>query len=132
VGTDPERPEAEAVLHEAAESGLDLVGKTTIGQLGAVLEQCTVTIANDGGVAHLSAAAGTPVVAIFGPSNDDAWRPLLSTVIASDIPCRPCFYRGFERGLPNGCETRECLALVTPKAVAMAAVDYLERASVAV
>jgi heptosyltransferase-2 len=132
VGTDVERAEADEVASVLGDRALNLVGETSVGELGAVLERCSVTIANDGGVAHLSASVGTPVVAVFGPSNDRAWRPLLGTVVAADLACRPCFYRGFERGLPDGCATRECLALVTPCMVASAACDYVERAGAAV
>ena len=74
----------------------------------------------------MAAAVGTPVVSVFGPSNDRAWRALTSTVVAAELPCRPCFYRDRERGLPAGCCTRECLTLVTPEAVAEAALAVLE------
>lgn len=129
VGTCSEQVEANDAAEALGARAVNLCGKTTVGELGAVLERCAVTIANDGGVAHLSAAVGTPVVTIFGPSNDRAWRPLLGTVVASNLACRPCFYRDFERGLPAGCATRECLALVTPRMVAAAALPYVERAT---
>lgn len=132
VGTHAEAEIAHMVAAGLPNRAINLVGMTSVGELGAVLELCAVTIANDGGVAHLSAAVGTPVVAVFGPSNDRAWRPLLGTVVASDIACRPCFYREFERGLPAGCATRECLALVTPGMVARAAVSYVEQSTAAV
>ncbi len=132
VGTSVEADEADEMAVALGGRAVNLAGRTSIGELGGVLERCTVTIANDGGVAHLSAAVGTPVVTIFGPSNDRAWRPLLGTVVASDIACRPCFYREFERGLPNGCATRECLALVSPRMVVDAVLPYVERATAAV
>lgn len=123
VGTENERSEAAEVAARVGRPIIDLVGKTSIGELGAVLERAACLIANDGGVAHLSAAVGTPVAAIFGPSNDRAWRPLVGRVIATDLPCRPCFYRDFSRGLPGGCATRECLAQISPGSVATVALD---------
>lgn len=132
VGTESEAAEAGEVAAALGDHAVNLTGQTSVGQLGAVLERCAVTIANDGGVAHLSAAVGTPVVTIFGPSNDRAWRPLLGTVVASNLACRPCFYRDFERGMPEGCATRECLALVTPAMVARAALAHVERGVAAV
>ncbi|HZU14146.1 MAG TPA: glycosyltransferase family 9 protein [Chloroflexota bacterium] len=122
VGTGADREAADAVLNALDIAAVDLVGQTGIEQLAAVLARCAVLIANDGGVAHLAAAVGCPVVTVFGPSNDAAWRPLSGTVVAADLPCRPCFYRGFERGLPNGCATRECLSLVPAARVAAEAV----------
>lgn len=126
VGTDQEAAEIAEVKASLVGRALDLGGRTSVGTLAAVLKRCELLIANDGGVAHLSAAAGTPVVSIFGPSNDRAWRPLLGAVVSSEIPCRPCFYRDQDRGLPNGCSTRECLAQVTPSMVARAASCILE------
>jgi heptosyltransferase-2 len=100
---------------------LDLVGRTSVGELAAVLQRCALLIANDSGVGHLAAAVGTQVVSVFGPSNDDAYRPLTAQVVSVNLPCRPCLYRDFERGLPNGCGSRRCMELVTPSMVATAA-----------
>lgn len=100
---------------------LDLVGRTSVGELAAVLQRCALLIANDSGVGHLAAAVGIQVISIFGPSNDDAYRPLTAKVVSVDLPCRPCLYRDFERGLPTGCESRRCMELVTPSMVAAAA-----------
>ena len=44
-----------------------------------------MTLANDGGVGHLAAASGCPVVSVFGPSNDRAWAPLGAMVVAADF-----------------------------------------------
>jgi ADP-heptose:LPS heptosyltransferase len=120
VGTDTDRVATDRVMEVLGDSAVNLTGKTGLGVLAAVLEQCEVLIANDGGVGHVAAAVGTPVVSVFGPSNDRAWRPLGSTVVAADLGCRPCFYRDIATGLPDGCATHECLALVTPRDVVRA------------
>jgi ADP-heptose:LPS heptosyltransferase len=54
---------------------LNLVGKTTVGQLAAVLRRCDLLVGNDGGVMHIATAVDTPVVAVFGPTNHRAWGP---------------------------------------------------------
>lgn len=125
VGTELDAAAAEEVVQRLPGRAVSLVGDTTVRELAAILRRSDLLLANDGGVAHVAAAVGTPVVAVFGPSNDRAWRPLTATVVASDIPCRPCFYRDLERGLPAGCTTRECLVLVTPRMVADAALRIL-------
>jgi heptosyltransferase-2 len=132
VGTVEDRDAADHVTERLGSRALNLVDSTSIRVLGAVLERCELVLANDGGVAHLAAAVGTPVVAIFGPSNDRAWRPLLGRVVAADLPCRPCFYRDHGRGLPNGCATRECLSQVTPEAAATAALELMGERRLAV
>jgi ADP-heptose:LPS heptosyltransferase len=131
VGTEDERTEGDEVFAMLGHRAVNLIGKTSVGELAAILERCTVLIANDGGVSHLAAAVGTPVAAVFGPSNDRAWRPSTGTVIAVDLPCRPCFYRDFERGHPEGCGSRECLQLVTPAMAADATLSIVRSRAVA-
>lgn len=125
VGTAEDSEAGNVVLAALQGQATNLLGHTSLGVLGAILQRCTLLLANDGGVAHVASAVGTPVVAVFGPSNDRAWRPLASVTVSAELPCRPCFYRDFSTGLRNGCSTRECLALVTPHAVAAAALDVL-------
>lgn len=131
LGTEEDAQASREVLGAAGSDAIDLCGKTDIGELGAVLERCSLLIANDGGVAHVAAAVGTPVITIFGPSNHRAWHPIGGTVLRAAVPCQPCFYRDFERGKPNGCRTRECLTLVTPTTVMLAAADILRERTVA-
>ena len=44
-------------------------------ELAAVLERCTLFLGNDSGVTHLAAAAGAPVVAVFGQASPAIWEP---------------------------------------------------------
>ncbi len=107
---------------------LDLTGQTTLGETAAVLRECALLVSNDSGLAYLAAAAGTPVVAVFGPSNDRAWGPYPPSrhrVVRASLPCSPCFYRGKQLGTPQGCATRDCLRLVTPDMVVAAAEELL-------
>ena len=43
--------------------------------LACYLAEARVYIGNDSGVTHLAAAAGTPVVALFGPTDPAVWAP---------------------------------------------------------
>lgn len=54
---------------------LNLTGKLTWGETGAVLERCDLCLGNDTGAIHLAVAVGTPVVAIFGPSDPRMYGP---------------------------------------------------------
>ncbi len=104
--------------------------------LGALISRCRLVVANDSGPVHIATAVGTPVVAIFGPSNDRAWGPYPAAdpkhqVAREVLACVPCIHRGHEFGTPQGCAARTCLAILEPDAV-LAAVDRalsLERAA---
>lgn len=107
-----------------------LAGRTTLRQLAALLRRAAVFIGNDSGVMHVATAVGTPVVAVFGPSNHRAWGPYTggtdvgqprSTVVRVDLPCSPCLYPGSDHGNRWGCATMDCLRLVTPEMVVAAA-----------
>lgn len=65
--------------------------------LAALLRRCRVALTNDSGIMHLSCAAGTPVVAIFGPTSPRlGFAPALpgSRVICDDVFCSPCSLHG--------------------------------------
>lgn len=114
---------------------LDLTGRTTLRQLGAVIQRSDALLSNDSGVMHIGAAVGTPVVAIFGPSNHQAWGPWTpagtnAIVLRSELPCSPCFYTGHSLGTPEGCPERTCLQLVTPDLVVTAIERVLEQTRV--
>lgn len=95
--------------------------------LGSLMQRCRVVVANDSGPVHVAAAVGTPVVAIFGPSNDPMWRPYpvsdeRNLVVRETLACTPCIHRGHSFGTPQGCAARTCLAVLEPSSV-LEAVD---------
>jgi ADP-heptose:LPS heptosyltransferase len=67
--------------------------KPDIGLLMALLEKCDLLLCNDGGPMHIAAGVGTPVVAIFGPTEPKWWAPYgpnHTVLILEGFPCRPC------------------------------------------
>lgn len=44
-------------------------------EVAALYSQCRAMIGNDSGMTHLAAAAGTPVIALFGPTDPAVWGP---------------------------------------------------------
>jgi heptosyltransferase-2 len=130
----PEEAELNQRIMGMMHSGMpvrNLAGKGTIKVAAAVLEQADLFVGNDAGLMHLATATGTPTVAIFGLSNWKAWGPYVpyvadplkqkAIVVRLDLPCMPCFYRGHDLGTPEGCMTRDCLAMLGVNPVAVAA-----------
>jgi heptosyltransferase-2 len=79
---------------DAADRLVDLVGRTSLGALVGVAARTRVVVSNDSGAMHLAAAVGRPVVALFGPTDERATRPLGDhDVLVEDVFCRPCMLR---------------------------------------
>ena len=58
------------------EEALDnAVRMENLWDLACWLRSARIYIGNDSGITHLAAALGTPVVAIFGPSDPNLWAP---------------------------------------------------------
>ncbi|MEO6222028.1 MAG: lipopolysaccharide heptosyltransferase II [Vicinamibacterales bacterium] len=73
---------------------IDFVGRTDLGSLVGLAAMCRVFVSNDSGAMHVAAALGTPVVAMFGPTDERATRPLgAAEVLTADVFCRPCHLR---------------------------------------
>ncbi len=71
---------------------------------GALLAAASRVVTNDSGLMHLSAAVGTPVVALFGSTTTSlGFYPLgeRDVVIALPLDCRPCGLHGRDR-CPRG------------------------------
>ena len=78
---------------------INFVGKTSILQLGALLERCEVCLTCDSGPMHIAAAVGTPTVALFGPTDPVRHKPCGAghTIIEEPVECRPCYKRTCHR-----------------------------------
>jgi len=79
---------------------VDLSGRTSLAELVAVLAGARAVVSNDSGAMHLAGAVGTPVVAIFGATNERRTSPLTRgpgspapRILATDVWCRPCMLR---------------------------------------
>ncbi len=77
------------------DSTINLVGKTNLLELGALLELCSLCLTCDSGPMHIAAAVGTPCVALFGPTDPIRHQPYGEghTIIEKPVSCRPCYKR---------------------------------------
>jgi heptosyltransferase-2 len=87
-----------AVRDSARGHVVDLIGRTSLEELAGVLAVSDVCVCNDSGAMHLAAAVGARVVATFGPTNEQATRPLprpggRADVLVHRVWCRPCMLR---------------------------------------
>jgi heptosyltransferase I len=71
-----EKEYARAISQQAGAS--DLVGRTSLKQLFALIAAADVVVCPDSGPAHMATAAGTPVIGLYATSNPDRTGPYLS------------------------------------------------------
>jgi len=79
---------------------LDLTGRTTLWQLGAIIGNCDSYITCDSGPMHISAALDTSTIALFGPTDPVRHRPYGDGHIAMRNwrECGPCYRRECKKG----------------------------------
>lgn len=117
---------------EAAPEVVDLGGRTDLVELAGGLASCDLVVGNDTGAAHLAAAAGRPLVVVWGSGDPRQTRPPGSgvrVVARSDLPCHPCVETRCPRRGPGYLADdarRECLGLVTVDRVEAAVREALE------
>lgn len=120
VGAAADRETASGVLAARPDRAtfIDLVGKTDVPTLAAVLVNCRALVGNDSGALHLAAALGVNVTAVFGPTDERVTAPVAGeprapspqpsrtiqselwlaseprvTVLIHPVWCRPCQLR---------------------------------------
>jgi ADP-heptose:LPS heptosyltransferase len=74
------------------QKALNLGGATDLRQLAALLRRASLLVTNDSGPMHLAAAVGTPVVALFGPTDPRCVGPYGEghIVLRKNIDCSRC------------------------------------------
>lgn len=79
-----EQSYAEEITRQADCRPENLVGRTTLKQLLAVLERANAVVCPDSGPAHMATAVGTPVVGLYATSNRFRTGPHLSQHLVAD------------------------------------------------
>jgi ADP-heptose:LPS heptosyltransferase len=114
TGTSGEAALARAVTERMGTPVVDLVGRTTLGGLTALIDGARLVVTNDTGVRHIAAARGTPCVAVACGSDVRRWPASEPTqrLLHADVPCRPCMHDRCPVGhsCAHGVESREVLA----------------------
>lgn len=106
---------------------VDLVGRTTLRQLAALLALARLVICQDSGPMHIAAALNRPTLALFGPTDPARTGPwsAAAQVVTNPVECAPCL----RRRCPLGHQA--CLAELSPEAVLAKVREVEERFSAA-
>jgi ADP-heptose:LPS heptosyltransferase len=118
IGGGGDRPYAEEVAAALGPIAVDVCGRTSIAELGAVLARTRALVTGDTGPMHMAVAVGTPVVSLFfGPALPFDTGPygVDHLCLHADVPCAPC-------GHSVTCLDPFCRDTIAPEAVADAVV----------
>ena len=74
---------------------IDLVGRTSLLELAAVLKCSAAVVGPDSGPGHLAAAMGTPYISLFGPTSPVRTAPygFEHLVVQTQLDCIPCYQK---------------------------------------
>ena len=122
-GSNQEAELTNSVVRQAKSRLINIAGVSNIRTLAALLKRAALFVGNDSGAMHIATAVGTPVVALFGPSNPAEWGPRggPAEVIYKGLDCRICFHPTCQRGEQN------CMKLITVDEVMNAAMRQIRQ-----
>jgi lipopolysaccharide heptosyltransferase I len=95
LGGPDERALADAIVTRCRTKPANLIGRTSLRELTALLALAERVICCDSGPMHMTAALARPMVALFGPTNAARTGPYgrKTQVLALPLDCSPCYAR---------------------------------------
>jgi lipopolysaccharide heptosyltransferase II len=92
VGGKNEKQIAESIELSTNGHIINLTGKTTFGQLAAIMSKADYFVGNDSGPMHVASACGINVIGLFGPTSPQRFGPYGRNCLAlrMEADCPPC------------------------------------------
>lgn len=109
----------EEVRDKFPASVVSLAGDASLRETMAILKRGTLFLGNDSGIMHLAAAAGIPLVALFGPQSPVRFAPWSrkARVIYKGFQCSPCRQKFFRECEPSERGKPRCIEEITVEEV---------------
>lgn len=105
-----------------AGSKINAAGCFTLRELPVLARHAAATLAPCTGSMHIIATAGTPLIALYGPTDPAIWAPAHARVLQADLACVPCGQRVCDKAV-----YRECMQAITPQQVFTALKAYIKQ-----
>lgn len=95
LGAPDDEPLGEIIMRECRDAPVNLIGRTSLRELVALLALADRVVCCDSGPMHIAAALDRPLTAIFGPTDPNRTGPYgsRSAVVRRDLQCSPCLRR---------------------------------------
>ncbi len=126
TGSRADRPLTEYIAKSAEVPCLDLAGKLPLLELAALIRRLDLYLTVDSGPAHMAAALGTPLIALWGPGIFEQTAPVHSRgpvqILYHRVPCAPCY------GTPlmKACQDNICMKQIEVEEVTEAVSQMLD------
>jgi 3-deoxy-D-manno-octulosonic-acid transferase/heptosyltransferase-1 len=119
VLTGGESAPLERICRKMRTKAVNLGGRTTLRELACIYREAALLVTTDSGPMHLAAAVGTPIVALFGPTDPARTGPYGPghRIIRKGLSCSPCFRKR--------CETPRCMTDISVEEVFTAVKEML-------
>lgn len=123
IGAPEEAQSCEQIIRGREQYALNLAGKTTLGELAAVISMSTLHLGVDSAAPHIAAALGISTVTVHGPTDWRAWRIVNDNhkVVSAAMDCLPCSNTGC-----MGCGQSKCLDELPEPPVIHAACELID------
>ena len=118
-----EKPVADAITRQIGDAAA-VAPRTSLKQLGAMFERCSLVVSNDSGPMHIAAALGLPTVGIFGPVNPLLQGPYGEKTRYARKEGLPCLGCNYDRTCPIG---NPCMTELEAEKVADVVEDLIVR-----
>jgi len=107
---------------------INLAGKTTLGELAAVISMSSLHLGVDSAAPHIATALKTPNITIHGPTDWRGWRIVDNhhKVISNPMECVPCSMMGCDDLGKSLCLDSLATTSVVPTALTLLAQSYSE------
>jgi len=122
TGGPTDLPMAASIAGAMRREPLVAAGKTSLGEIAALLAACDLLVSVDTSAGHIAAAVDTPVVSLFGPGDPRIWAPQgdrVAVLTADGLDCLGCKTSQCKR------DDHPCMSGITVEAVLAAARVFL-------
>jgi predicted lipopolysaccharide heptosyltransferase III len=122
IGAKSDADKLKKINSAAGNSAVVLAGTLSLGEVAALLAEARLLVTVDTGPMHIADAVGTPVVALFGPTDPQIWGPrgANATVLRHVVPCTPCWGK-------TECAQVECMTGISIQQVLSAVEQVVAR-----
>ena len=121
VFTGSEKEPIEKIIAQMSAKAMNWGGETSLAELVYLYKKALLVVTTDSGPMHLAVAVGTPVVALFGPTDPQRTGPYGEghMIIRTGQPCSPCFLKK--------CPTKKCMQNISVQQVLTAIEQKLKK-----